>query len=178
MVRTEPSQGLNTGSTQPENLHDKPNLRSSTFSSSSRWSKASSAAPRRGLIIDQDRKAKAGEPFVATDNNEYNALDKADCRGRRPFRRHSPSGRPSGRNAKESCQFPRSLVHGMYEGRRAAPGRGIGLPQVECCRNTTRLKTNLAEFSFCDGFRDGHALLSGVLAYRIYAVVLRGRIPS
>ena len=29
----------------------------------------------------QDRKAKAGEPFVATDNNEYNALDKADCRG-------------------------------------------------------------------------------------------------
>src|ERR1017187_5615056 len=61
--------------------HDKPNLRSSTFSSSSRWSKASSAASSRGLIRDQDRKAKAGEPFVATDNNEYNALDKADCRG-------------------------------------------------------------------------------------------------
>src|ERR1035441_3636945 len=78
---------------------------------------------------------------------------------------------------------PPLLVHGMWatnKGRRAAPGRGIRiwLPQVQCCRNTTRLKTNLAEFSFCDGFRDGHARLSGVLAYRIYAVVLRGRIPS
>src|ERR1019366_19613 len=77
--------------------HDKPNLRSSTFSLSSRWSKASSAASRRGLIITRTAKRRQAShswlPIIT-----INALYNADCRDQSPFRRQFPSGRQSGQS--------------------------------------------------------------------------------
>jgi hypothetical protein len=77
----------------------------------------------------------------------------------------------------ESVHHTGDVVEGDLTGR-AAPGRGSGicLPRVECCRNTTRLKTNLAEL-LRRVSRRPRALVRGS-SYRIYAVVLRGRIPS